>query len=389
MQILTMALLHLKRMMKNKATFIMSIIFPALVVSIVVFFTHGINSSSSDNLLIDVVNNDSGSISGKLISNLKSSRNISIYMASQEDAERRLTNGSSSLIIVIPENFSGNIENGVSPYIKLIKLSGSNIDSTIENKINLFISKNLIYSYTSAAVKDHKPAFITSGEVFGSDLHKQLDSQHIKTVTATISKNKGGALANQLSISLEVSFMMYTMIVLVLEIGQLKKNRTLYRSISTPNSFFTIAASFILAFLFLGWLQVALLISVTKLLFNLYWGSSYIGIFIVFTALILVVMTMGLLISGFIKKDSMAPAIVNIVVTITCTIGGSFMPIEFMPDFLQKLACFTPQNWAVKALSLLVLDNKGAASVLPDVGMLLLFGLVFFTASAASLKSLT
>lgn len=106
MQILTMALLHLKRMMKNKATFIMSIIFPALVVSIVVFFTHGINSSSSNNLLIDVVNNDSGSISSKLISNLKSSRNISINKVSQEDAERRLTNGSSSLIIIIPENFS-------------------------------------------------------------------------------------------------------------------------------------------------------------------------------------------------------------------------------------------------------------------------------------------
>lgn len=389
MQILTMAFLHLKRMMKNKATFILSIIFPALVVSIVVFFTHGISSSGSDNLRIDIVNNDSGSMSVSFIKNLESSGDMSILKVSQEDAERRLTNGSSSLVIIIPEDFSKDIDNGVSPSVKLIKLSGSNIDSTVENKINLFIGKNLIYSYTSAAVKNQKPSFITSGEEFSSDLHKQLDSQHIKTVTTTISKSKGGALANQLSISLEVSFMMYTMIVLVLEIGQLKKNRTLYRSISTPNSFFAIAASFILAFLFLGWLQVVLLISVTKLLFNLYWGTSYIGIFIVFTALIIVVMTMGLLISGFIKKDSMAPAIVNIVVTITCTIGGSFMPIEFMPDFLQKLACFTPQNWAVKALSLLVLDNKGVVSVLPDVGMLLLFALVFFTASAASLKSLT
>ena len=57
MQILTMAFLHLKRMMKNKATFILSIIFPALVVSIVVFFTKGVGSSGSSNLRIVVVNN--------------------------------------------------------------------------------------------------------------------------------------------------------------------------------------------------------------------------------------------------------------------------------------------------------------------------------------------
>jgi ABC-2 type transport system permease protein len=47
-----------------------------------------------------------------------------------------------------------------------------------------------------------------------------------------------------------------------------------------------------------------------------------------------------------------------------------------------------PQSWAVTALTDLVLKNKGITDILPNIGILLLFAIVFFTAGAASLRKI-
>jgi ABC-2 type transport system permease protein len=182
---------------------------------------------------------------------------------------------------------------------------------------------------------------------------------------------------------------MYTIIFIVLEITSRKNDGTLKRSLSTPNSTVTFYLSLVAAFLTIGWLQVFLMIGSTKLLFNLNWGSNYFGLFILFTALILVVLTLGLLICRVAKSESSISIIANLTVTVTCMLGGSFMPIEYFPNIFKKISYFTPQRWAVSALVDITIKNKNLISVLPNICILLLFAAAFFTAGVTYLKDIS
>lgn len=385
MKILQYSILHLKRMLKNKLVFFFSIIFPIVTISVVVFLTSG-KSGGESTLYLDLVNNDTGIMGKALVSTLKASPNVDVHISSLSEAENNIKNNTSAMAVIIPENFSGNFNNEGSPSVELLKLSNANVDASIQNKINSFISKELVINKTMNYAKAQDYSNHISLLTLKDDLSKGIDEGLAKTTVKTISNNNSLSLSGTLTINLTVSFLMYTMISVVSEILALKKNKTLRRSLSTPNTNFTIAASIILSFMFIGWIQVGLVIAITRFIFRISWGSSYISVFIVFTALLLVMLSMGLLMCRWIKNESSAAVIVNMVVSITGAVSGCFVPLNFMPNIIKTIAYFTPQNWALTGLTNLSLKNGGIISILPNTGILLLFALAFITAGASSLK---
>jgi ABC-type multidrug transport system, permease component len=378
-EVIRISLLHLKRIIKYKAVIIGCLTIPALIVCAALLLTKG-KISTNQNSSICIANNDSGSYGQILISQFKKDKNTVIIMSSSEDAPGLVEKNDVDAAVIIPEDFSMDIVGGTNPEVKVYRLANTNTYTSVVNTINSFISKNIISSKAVSASKN---------KISMEDITQEMANKSIKLDVASANPSENVPLSRTLMISFSVSFLMFTMIYIVNELNSLRASRTLRRCLSTPHRPVSIAASLILPFLMIGWIQILIMIVLPSLIFNMSLGKSYAALFIVYTALIAVTMSLGLLISRFASNVHTAPIIVNMIVTITCTLGGSFMPLNNMPAFMQKIALFTPQNWAVTALNKIILHGAGLMDVLPEIGVLVLFALAFLTASASSIKKLS
>jgi ABC-2 type transport system permease protein len=387
MRFFKLTILHLRRLLTDKRVLFLNLLMPAAVICLVVLLTNG--QSTNTKMYIDIVNNDKGSMGSDLIKNLKSSSNINVYELKESEAVERVKKNITDGAVLIPKDFTQEFKNKKNPTVKILKLNIGNTNVLIESKINSFITANIAAGKLANIVKSHKNLSYISLKNLKKDLISEANVKKIKVMNKEITKDNKKSLSSQISIGLIISFMMYTIIFIVLEITGRKNDGTLKRCLSTPNSTITFCFSIIASFLILGWIEVLLMIGSTKLLFNLSWGNDYLGLFILFTALILVVLTLGLLICRLVKSESSIAIVSNLTVTVTCMLGGSFMPISYFPDIFKKVSYFTPQRWAVSALTDLTIKNKDLVSILPNVGILLLFAAAFFTAGATYLKDIS
>ncbi|MNT80068.1 ABC-2 type transporter [compost metagenome] len=93
---------------------------------------------------------------------------------------------------------------------------------------------------------------------------------------------------------------------------------------------------------------------------------------------------MAMAIAGLAGNNENGGAFNTLIITPTCMIGGCFWPFQIMPDYMQKLANFVPQKWAIEAISILSTGGR-----LADVGLhlaiLTLFGLVLLSFGTTAL----
>lgn len=379
MKALNLTFLHLSRMLKNKGIFFGTLLIPTFVICLVVFFTKGVSSTASINF--NVVNLDKGIEGRKLISELQHSHYFNVSEQSMQEAQNNVKTNSSAVALVIPEKFTSDIKAGINPVVKIFKTKDGNMDSPIQTNVNSYILKSLIASKVNKTL-------IHNGIKPDISALEKIGNEQIHINSSVVVNNKSLSLSNALAINLVISFIMYSMIFIINEILSLRKNGTLRRSLSTPNKNGTILSSLLLSFLFVGWIQLLLFIGITRFVLKVNWGSSFLALFLVTTSLLLVELSLALLLCRWVKNETTAAVIVNMVATITGMLSGCFMSLDYMPAFFQRLALFTPQNWAMTAINDIVLKNKGVLSVLPNIGILLLFSLAFFTAAASSTKNI-
>lgn len=387
MRIIKITSLHLKRLLKNKSVLILTLLMPVIAMCIVTFFTNG-KSSSTNSVYVDFVNYDSGQFGSQLIKDFNNDTNYNVSILNEVEAKQRVQHDTITAAVIIPKNFTESLKNNVSPNVKILKLNTGNSSFLIENKINSFITNNIIADSVAKTINNETVNSDVNINVVNSALIKEIKTNKIQVNSKLISTDNSNSLLAQFSVNLPISFMMFTIIYISLEITERKEDRTLRRMLSSPNSNLLIVGSFILTFLIIGWLQVILMLGTSALLFKVKWGSSLPALFILFTVLILVILGMGLLLCRFVKSASKVSAVANLITQVTCLLGGSYMPVQYFPDFLKKISYFMPQSWAVDAMSRIVIKNQGVSAILPDVGILLLFAAAFYTAGASTLKGI-
>lgn len=387
MRIIKLTSLHIKRLLKNKSVLILTLLMPAIVMCLITFFTNG--KSNSKNIVdIDFVNYDNGQRGAQLIKDFNNDAGYSVSILNETDAKQMVQHNTVIASVIIPQNFTESLKNNTSPSVKILKLNTSNSSFLIENKINSFITNNIISDSISKTIVNKTANSAVNAKALNNVLIKEINSNKIKVASKQLSEDNSNSLLAQFSVNLPVSFMMFTIIYISLEITERKNDKTLRRMMSSPNSNLLIAGSFILTFLLIGWLQVILMLGTSALLFKVSWGSSFAALLLLFTVLIIVILGMGLLLCRFVKSVNNVSAVANLLTQVTCLLGGSYMPIQYFPDFLKKVSHFMPQSWAVDAMSHIVMKNEGVSAILPDVGILLLFAAAFFTAGASTLKGI-
>lgn len=380
-----MAVLHLKRLLiQSKRVLLLTILMPTVIVCLVTFLFSNYKSNASIN--VGIVNGDRGAEGKGLLKSLEK-EDFVIDKLSYKEAKTKIKKNVEGIVLVVPGNFTEKIKNGEKPSIEILKTESGNMDSSIANQVNAYIGKEVIENGTSSKVI--KLGVNVDKNKFDKDMKEASNNKYVTISSNYVEHDGVQSLAGTVSSNLIVSFLMYSMMFIVMDLYALRKEKILFRSLSTPNANSQILGSIFLSMFVILFMQSALLVTITKFVFNIYWGKSMLPVILIFLALDLVVLSAGIVAARWAKSEEQISPIVSLMVTLTCAIGGSFMPLDQIPNFpdaLKKISYFTPQNWAVSALNDVVLKNSSVYDILPKLFILLLFAGVFFAAGALQFR---
>jgi ABC-2 type transport system permease protein len=182
--------------------------------------------------------------------------------------------------------------------------------------------------------------------------------------------------------SFTVLFAFFVVPNLSVELIREREEGTLRRLVSAPIGRGSIVVGKILAFLLVVILQVAIVFGVANLAFGMPLGDSPLGLLLVTLALGIAATSLGLMLAGLAKSRSQANSLGLLVVFGVGVLGGCFpfgpVLLSRTEGFLGMLSRLTPQAYALEGFRIILVEGGGVVDVLPQVGVLLAMGIVFF-----------
>lgn len=392
MNVFKIAIMHVSRMLKQKTPIFTVLLIPTMIVCIIAYFMvrseqkpDGVYSSP---ITLSIVNEDEGNLSKELIKELELNKNFKINYCDKEKAENNIKKDKVAVALIINKKFTNNLNDNKAPKVDVLKTTDGNMNLIVEKDINKYITKKLLGGKISGIIKENKVNLNVSYENFQDNINVAMNEEKVRVSIDNLKNDKKDNLSTGMVSRFILNFLMYSMIYIVSEICELKNNRTLKRSFSTPNKNSVILGAVLLSMFILCSIQLLMMVGLSAYVFKVNFGRSILAVIFTFMIFTITNLCMGIMISRWAKNQGQVSGLVNLIVTPTCIISGSFMPIEFLPVVFQKLSYFTPQKWAIDALNNIALNGAGIIDILPQMGILILFAIAFFTAGARALHEI-
>jgi len=155
---------------------------------------------------------------------------------------------------------------------------------------------------------------------------------------------------------------------------------TLARLFTTPTPRTTILAGKFLAVYVMVLVQAMILMIISNAVFHIHWGQP-LTIALVTLGQVAAAGGLGVFLISLVKNSRQSGPVLGGGLTAAGMLGGLFTVAITMPVAFTTVSLLTPQGWALKAWRL-ALTGASVGEILLPVGMLLMLGLIFFTAGA-------
>ncbi|HLK61610.1 MAG TPA: ABC transporter permease [Chthonomonadaceae bacterium] len=377
MSFLTVARKDLKVLFRDRSALIFIFGLPLIFTGVFGFiFGHG-DSQPSAKLKILVVNQDSGPQGQALIEAIrKLGMNVATEPGGATALREHVKNGDDAVGIVIPSDFS----------------------TRVSEVVQAQVDKQSTQTYHLPVLMDPAQAQVTpiaQGAIYGAlgkvlgpliaKAHGAPDSaaaaEPSPAVVLDVSSPEVAAkpTAGDLLIPGYAVYFVFFMANGVAATLLLERNDgTLRRMLSAPVARWEILFGKLLARGLLGLIQTAMLFAIGVYMLHMNLGSNPFGLVLTAVASIFAATGMGLLIATMGKTMEQIQGMTTMVLLLMGLISGSLVPRQFLPEALQKFSLITPHAWALNAYQDLILRHLPLTHTLVNIGMVLVFGIVFF-----------
>ena len=344
----------LKRLLKNKLNLLLMLVLPLLTLLPV------LTQTSPANYKLGVVDSDKTVLTENLKSALKD--DFTLVPMNKDQIKNFIGKGKVNYIIVIDKGYTDSILLGEESTINGYGNKKYEIYNLVEASINSYINpvKNI-----AAASKRDKSKFYSSLKSYNKGNIK-FTYNKIKKIDISTQKAAWGLI---------VMFLMMTSVFSSTIIIKDSINKTLYRSLSAPIKLKSYMVQNILCFLTISILQVLLLCFTSVYVFKVKAGVSIINIIILLVVFTLVGISLGVLLSSFIKQELQCSILGWCITFLMCMVGGSWG--EIGSDWIKNIGKFTPVSYVMDGVDKLM-SNGSLWSVRNDILVLMLFSLIFF-----------
>jgi ABC-2 type transport system permease protein len=381
-QIQAMTWKELKIYLKDPAVWAWMFLQPFILIVVLSFAMGGAfgpDADATEPLYVLAVNQDLGPRAAEILRQLDEMPGITVETSwqssplTQETAERLIVEGERSLALVFPASFSENLATltEVEPAQRVIVVAivdPNPSDRLPDPRLVSSILETVQGLVERAALK--------------TSLAEQVDVAAMVTVERTV---PAGAEIVQPSNAFQYNVPGITIYgifwIVSLLAGSVfleKQDGTFRRLLVAPMSRFTMLCGKVLPYYLINLLQIAVLLALSALVFGISLGSSPAGLVAVSLAAAASATGLGVLVAALARTQAQVGAIATILLLTLAMLGGCFIPRWVMPEWLQTIGLLAPHAWAVDAFQALMVQGAGLLEILPEVGVLSAFAVLFF-----------
>jgi ABC-2 type transport system permease protein len=353
-------------------------------------------------LTLPVVDLDGGDSAQALLAGLDAAGGLQPQLYERADAQNQLESNDIDRMLVIPAGFTSDAEQGKQVELALISHSKADLQET--EAVRLVIvgvaSEMSLESQILASLRqmgDMQTNAPEEYQVFTTDrviaqARSQFESAQtrplIEVIETVPSKEGERELVETIGLvavaGIAVLFVFGTAQVTARSIYDEKKVGSFRRLLAAPMSKSALLSGKMLPNIIIGMIQFTVIFAFG--VFGLRWiglsaptlGNQPLSVVLVCFVICLCSTAFGILIAAIARTENQIGGLTSLLVWGLGILGGAFIPIAFLDQFLGPVVKFIPQYWANRALSSLMLREQGLADVSTEILVLLGFTLLFF-----------
>lgn len=352
--------LTLKRLFGSKVRLGLMFIGPLLFISM---FVLSMNSQFS----IGIVDEDASYMSKALSKEL--AQRYKVSMINEENIASRIAEYQDQYIIKIPVGFEASLNQPLeSVVVKGYYQTLSTKNAVVEEDINGIVMRmhTIIRSVDGSSTKAYEIY-----EAYKAQKFDIIDSVGASGVTERFVSSMGFL----------IQFLLYMAIATTGLLIEDRHSGTYFRNFYAPIKLRRYLFESLLAFMFVGFLQVTLVFAFNLGTMN-FSGTEFDGMFFlkVYAIILLfsvVAIALGMFVVNVFKTPTAAYSFMGFITTPLVMLGGCYWDKSFMPEILQTIGRFLPTTWAMEGIHI-VISSGTTSQLLEVVGVLLLFITCFF-----------
>lgn len=347
----TIALNMAKRTIGSRSGLLLYIVLPCVVAAAMITLTSG---SSDEPAVVLYSNQDSGVAGKHVIAELAATGdyrlvevpNVAKGAGNSGEAKLKedIVNQKGVAGVYIPAYYTNDLLAGKAPQISFYELKVSESSMMLKRKAEQLAGR-MVNLATAAQ---------GSGTTTGSIEAKfkavlQQVEHHNITSTRTdyhLSPRPGLSSITGFTLLFLMSLITSSVSIIVKD----RKDRLMMRMFSAPVRAYEIAIGNFAGSLLVGLIQIVTLLLLTYGVLGYDFGVPMYLYFLILAAFMLVAMGIASTVTGLIRSQSNTGMLNALILTPTCMLGGCFWPVSIMPEYMQKIANFVPQKWAIQAV---------------------------------------
>lgn len=177
-----------------------------------------------------------------------------------------------------------------------------------------------------------------------------------------------------------VMFLLFNLDTLARDIFREKENMTMFRIVTGPVSITDFVVSKQMFLYLSGAIAFYLVWLVAILFFKIHITLPQLLLFLIFSIIMIAGMTgiIGLFYS-LVKTRAQGSAIASAVILCFSITGGAMIPMESLPQFIKKIAVFSPVFWGVDGLQKILIENFGLLQLTKHFIILIILAIILNT----------
>jgi len=363
---------ELKKQLKDKGFFFWLLGMPVLFI---VLFSFVFANDTEVTFSVNYIDDDQTQTSQQLLTIIDDAESFELVeQTNLEEAVLDVNEGNIASLIYIPKNFEAEMngaDNEIDVYYDSLKMD------SVQPILNLV--ENISFSYEKEKVSMTIEQYIPDEAERTSFLAPPFSINQLEQQSESVNA------ITQIVPGYTVMFTFFIIISMVMTFVKDREHGMLARLASTPMNKFQYLIGKWIPFVFIVFTQIWVLLGFGYVVYGLYLGNLF-SVLVLSLALTLATTSLGLAISLFAKSENFGIAITQVIALGGAMLGGLWMPIEFMPAFMQKIALFIPQYWAQQGFQDIMLRGAGVSDILNSILFLLAVAVIGLLLAALLFK---
>jgi ABC-2 type transport system permease protein len=403
MNALNVALKDILILLKDRGQLLMVFLLP--VVTVLVFTAAFAAGGDEDEaIIVPVVNLDpGGEMSDLLLANLNRDRGVQTQDYDQAKAEEDLQNEAISVALQIPPGFTADVEAGKQATLHLrygpgasesevetVRLVVNGVASDLALQTQLIAGLSQMGTMMSDAPEDVQVFTAERIRIQAESQFERSKTAPLVAVTARVPEQiaRGREEFNISSFSVAGFAILFAFLIAQDTASSIfgeRREGTFRRLLAAPMSKADLLLGKMLPNFVIVLLQIGVIFALSTVLLPLLgqappeMGNSPLGLVVVTIMVALCSTSLGILIAALARTKSQVEGISSLVLWIAGLFGGAFIPGFLLSGFLDTIGKIVPHYWALQAYNNLMIRGQGLVDILPELGILAGFTVVFFT----------